>query len=430
MSAIQDVLKKALVDHVAAQMKANVEQSVTHQVVNKALDAYEAAELKFMTDAARSRLQQLQIDDAAQKAFRQISFQTAPDNSFGTQLKRLAFGSLKGPQHQVVFPWRPLNKAAMAETSGTTGGYTVAPTHEDEIPVPGEEPIIRPRARVRPCHTATSQRPFWTVTTAQSAGTSPMFGGLYPTWNIEGAQLGESEPLNSMLELQLWLLGFLLIGSNAWLADASSGEIEAQLALLIQGVITAAEEYAFFQGSGAGQPLGILNSGAVIKVTRQTGNAITYQDYSTMLSKLLPESTNRAVGVCSPTALPNLMQLRDGTVRAVAIGTQSAGGRPQLAIGHLPLYVTEKLPALGTYGDFAIIDPWWYDIADHATLEQQEQGIYRSINIYKSDNTPQYFTKNQSAFIVYERVDGRPRIDRPITAQDGSTQVSPFVVLN
>jgi hypothetical protein len=38
--------------------------------------------------------------------------------------------------------------------------------------------------------------------------------------------------------------------------------------------------------------------------------------------------------------------------------------------------------------------------------------------------------KNQMTWRVVERVDGQPWVERPITLQDGSTQVSPFVALN
>ena len=39
------------------------------------------------------------------------------------------------------------------------------------------------------------------------------------------------------------------------------------------------------------------------------------------------------------------------------------------------------------------------------------------------------FLKNQMTWRVVERVDGQPWLDKPITLQDGTTQVSPFVVL-
>jgi HK97 family phage major capsid protein len=40
------------------------------------------------------------------------------------------------------------------------------------------------------------------------------------------------------------------------------------------------------------------------------------------------------------------------------------------------------------------------------------------------------FLKNQMTWRVTQRVDGQPWLEKPITLQDGSTQVSPFVVLN
>jgi len=39
------------------------------------------------------------------------------------------------------------------------------------------------------------------------------------------------------------------------------------------------------------------------------------------------------------------------------------------------------------------------------------------------------FLKNQMTWRFVERIDGRPWLDNPITLQDGSTKVSPFVVL-
>ena len=42
----------------------------------------------------------------------------------------------------------------------------------------------------------------------------------------------------------------------------------------------------------------------------------------------------------------------------------------------------------------------------------------------------EYFLKNQMTWRVVERVDGQPWLEKPVTLQDASTQVSPFVILN
>jgi hypothetical protein len=41
-----------------------------------------------------------------------------------------------------------------------------------------------------------------------------------------------------------------------------------------------------------------------------------------------------------------------------------------------------------------------------------------------------YEVKNQMTWRVVERVDGQPWLEKVVTLQDGSTTVSPFVILN
>ena len=77
----------------------------------------------------------------------------------------------------------------------------------------------------------------------------------------------------------------------------------------------------------------------------------------------------------------------------------------------------EKLPALGTLGDLMLIDPSLYVIGDRQMLE-----------IAASEHVN--FLKNQMTWRVVERIDGQPWMDKPITLQDASSQVSPFVALN
>jgi hypothetical protein len=70
--------------------------------------------------------------------------------------------------------WR--QKAAMAESSGTTGGYTVPPDfYQGIMALIAEQSIIRSRAFVMPMASATLQIPFLDISTVQAAGISPFF---------------------------------------------------------------------------------------------------------------------------------------------------------------------------------------------------------------------------------------------------------------
>jgi HK97 family phage major capsid protein len=112
-----------------------------------------------------------------------------------------------------------------------------------------------------------------------------------------------------------------------------------------------------------------------------------------------------------------LLQLKDGASRAIFISVdQGATQTPYWNLLGRPAYMTEKLPALGSTGDLMLIDPSLYVIGDRMQIE-----------VAASEHVN--FLKNQMTWRVVERVDGQPWLDKAITLQDASTQVSPFVAL-
>jgi HK97 family phage major capsid protein len=320
-------------------------------------------------------------------------------------------------------------KAALGESSGAAGGYTVPPEfYQGLMQLVAENTFIRPRAFVMPMAGATLQLPYLDVTTAQSAGVSPFFAGVQMYWTAEAQTRTETEPAFKQVELKAWELSGYSVSSNVLLQDSAIG-LEKFLMVLFARAIAWFEEYAFLQGNGVGKPQGMLGAGAAIatgnnggKTGRQTANAVTFGDVAVMWSKLLPASWGSGVWACSPSVIPQLLQLQDGANRAIflQIGSPSQGAitsAPNWALLGRPLFPTEKLPALGTRGDLMLIDPALYVIGDRMSVE-----------IAASEHVN--FLKNQMTWRVVERVDGQPWMEKAVTLQDGSTQVSPFVVLN
>jgi HK97 family phage major capsid protein len=314
-------------------------------------------------------------------------------------------------------------KAAMGESSGATGGYVVPPEfYRQLLALIAEETFIRPRAFVQPMASATLQFPYLDVTTAQAAGVSPFFGGVQMAWTEEAQTRTETEPQFKMMELKAHELSGYSVSSNVLLADAAFG-LEKFLMTLFAKALAWFEEYAFLQGTGVGKPQGILTAAATLATgpnsgARTTANQIQFADVAYLWSKLLPSSMNKAVWAHSPSAIPQLLQLKDGANRAIFISIdQGATKAPNWALLGRPTFCTEKLPALGTKGDLILIDPSLYVVGDRMQIE-----------IAASEHVN--FLKNQMTWRVVERVDGQPWLDKPITLQDGSTQVSPFVILN
>ena len=308
-------------------------------------------------------------------------------------------------------------KAAMAEASGVTGGYTV-PTdfYRQLMSLVSERGFIRPNAFVIPMASVNTVIPYLDITTAPSAGNSPFFGGVVMTWTGEAVTRTETEPTFKQMELKAHELSGYTVSSNVLLQDSAFG-LEVFLMNLFAMAVSWYEEYAFLRGNGVGKPMGMMTANATIAATRNTANRVLFVDIATMWSKLLPHSWANALWCFSPSVIPDLLRLQDGASRAAFISMdQGAVKAPTWALLGRPAYPTEKLPALGTTGDIMLIDPSLYIIGDRQQLE-----------IAASEHVN--FLKNQMTWRVVERVDGQPWLDAAITLQDATTTVSPFVRL-
>jgi len=183
------------------------------------------------------------------------------------------------------------------------------------------------------------------------------------------------------------------------------------------GGCTWHEDYTFLQGTGAGQPLGVINAGATITVNRAAANAISYADLVNMLESFLPSANG--VWVAHQSTMSNLMNMMDAAGGAVGTGTyiwgSAAAGVPARLLG-LPIIFTEKVPRIGTAGDIGLYDFKYYLLGD------------RQATTVESTKFDQW-AYDQTSWRVVHRVDGQPWLSTQLTYQDGTSTVSPFVIL-
>lgn len=324
-----------------------------------------------------------------------------------------------------VSTWQPVEKAAMSVTSGLTGGYLLPQDYSDALlATVAEEIFIYPRATVIPMFSMELSAPRVNVETAPTArGVSPFFGGVQFRWGMEDAPV-QTEPTFRMTSFQAWdLLGDAVV-SNQWLQDAGAIQAtpasprpeadpllkaEHYLIDLFGKAAAWSAEYAFFQGEGAGlrMPLGILRSPATHAVTRAGAGLISVADLANMAGSLLPRSWNTAIWAVSPSALVPVQQLAQYQITA----------GPGRYLNSLPLFVTDKLPALGQRGDIVLFDPKLYVIA-----QRMEVVVDVSPDIL--------FSTNQTVYRIWMRLDGKPEFSNRITLPDTTTVVSPYVVLD
>lgn len=309
------------------------------------------------------------------------------------------------------------SKKDMAEAVGATGGFLVPVEYQNQLQgVIGEGALVRGRATRIPMARRQINLPVLDQT-GTTAGVPHWFGGMKFYWMEEAAEKTETDANFR----QVSLVAHKLIGytrASDELVDDSAISLDAFLSgpLGFAGGVTWMEDFAFLQGTGAGQPLGVINAGATITIARIVQAGVTYADLVNMFEAFLPSS--QGAWFITQSAISNLMTMQDPNgnyLWPTLYAGGAAAGRPPTLLG-MPVFFTEKLPRVGTAGDVLLADWRYYLLGDRMAT---------TIESTKFDRW-QY---DQTSWRVVHRVDGQPWLSTPLTYQDGTTQVSPFVIL-
>ena len=213
--------------------------------------------------------------------------------------------------------------------------------------------------------------------------------------------------------------------SSELAADAPN--FDAMLSQAMTAAVAAGLDYAFINGTGAGQPLGVINGPSTITVAKesaQAANTLLLQNLANMVGRLLPASFARSVWFAHPTLVPLLYQM-SYTTKNVA-GSENVGGGHVQAVGHdaagnltifgRPALVTDACSVLSAKGDIVLCDPMRYLI----TMRQ---------DVRLARDTSVYFGSDEIGFRLTLRLDGTPEDGEPTKLRDGTNTVSPFVTL-
>tara|TARA_R110000751_G_scaffold48895_12_gene108664 strand:+ start:4220 stop:5518 length:1299 start_codon:yes stop_codon:yes gene_type:complete len=309
-------------------------------------------------------------------------------------------------------------KAALAEGAGDTGGFLVPEEFRAELlSLSLEASIIRPLAFTVPMSSSTMRMP----TIKDTSHASSVFGGVVAYWESEAATLTESEPTFSQMQLVAKKLTGYTVSSNELLADSAIG-LEAVLLQLFPQAITFFEDEAFINGTGVGQPLGLLNAACKVTVAKESGQAadtILYENLNKMYSRMLPTSRSRGVWIANIDVMPQLaaMSLAVGTGgSAVWVAPGGAQGAFPMTMWGRPVIFTEHAQTLGDEGDIIFVDPSYYVIGD-----RQELSMASSPHVK--------FTTDETVWRFVERLDGRPWLESALTPAHGTNTLSPIVTL-
>ena len=248
-------------------------------------------------------------------------------------------------------------------------------------------------------------------------------GGILGYWLDEAADKQASKPKFRKIELSLNKLCGLCYATDELLDDAAA--LEGVIRTGFAGEFGFRLDDAIFNGTGAGQPLGLLNAGCLVSVAKETGQApdtVVTENIVNMYSRMFASSRPNAVWLINQNIEPQLftMSLGVGTGgSAVYMPPGGLSGSPYGSLLGRPVIAIEQAATLGDVGDIVFAD------LSGGYILAEKGGIKSDMSIHVA------FVSDQSVFRFVMRVDGQPIRATALTPYKGTvaSSQSHFVAL-
>lgn len=312
----------------------------------------------------------------------------------------------------------------MTEGEGPSAGYLVPwELTAGILDASFKAEVVRPRARIYPMRSRTMRLTF-PDNTDRSAGTA----NLALQWIGEASNGTDQKAKYRTCDLFAHKAAIYVSASLELIEDVV--EFPQYIADLFAAEFARGFDNTFIHGTGAGQPMGIMNATSRVTVSKETSQAsatLVSANVFKMWSRLAPYLHADAVWMVHPSVLPQLYQLAL-EVKDVT-GTTTHGGAPIFMpstsgiaaepAGTLlgrPLIICDACHPLGTEGDIIL-----------AALSQYAIGLRREMTLDVS-NAPGW-QSGEIAFRMIARIDGAPAWQKAMTPVKGSDTLSWCVTL-
>lgn len=334
-------------------------------------------------------------------------------SSFGEQLMAAYRAAMPGGKVDERLSTRAAS--GLNETTPSDGGFLVQQDFVTELlKKTYETGILASKVKKIPISTNANGMKINAIDEDSRANGS-RWGGVQTYWEGEADEITASKPKFRQMELSLKKLTGLCYATDELLQDAAALEAVIRQAF--------AEEFGFkiddaiLSGSGEGEPLGILNSGAIVTVAKEASQTdiITVENLIKMWNRLWSRSRANAVWYINQELEPYLYTLKIGD-KPVYIPAGGLSEKPYGTLFGRPVVPIEQCSAAGEVGDIILADIGQYLLIDKG-------GVKSASSIHVR------FLYDENVFRFIYRVDGKPIWTKPLTPYKGSATVSPFVTL-
>jgi HK97 family phage major capsid protein len=306
-----------------------------------------------------------------------------------------------------------------SEGTGADGGFAVPPEFRTSImeKVMGETSLLA-RTDLIDVTGNTMTIPKDETTPWQSSG------GIQAYWEGEAQQFTQSKPALEDTTIRLNKLTALVPVTSELLEDAAA--LSSYINRKAPEKIDFKVNLAIIGGTGVGQPLGILNSPALVSVPKDTSQiaaTITHSNIVRMWARLYGPSRQNAVWIANQDVEPqlNAMGFPTGATTVqfpVYLPPGGVSGAPYSTLMGRPIIPSQASSTLGTQGDLILTDLQAYLAA------QKVGGLRAETSIHL------WFDYDVTAFRFVLRLAGQPWWSNPITPLNGSNTLSQYVTLD
>jgi HK97 family phage major capsid protein len=393
------------------------------------------AEAEALADAERNAVAVSSVASAAASAAAAANPRASEKRfrSFGEQLQAVArAGMNKGQAQDPRLIWTPGGMDYRASPSGANeaipseGGFLVQQDYSTELlSLMHDMGEVMNRVRRIPI-SANSNGIKLPAIDETSRANGSRFGGVQSYWANEADTVTSSKPKFREMDLRLNKLLAIAYATDEILQDSDALEAVLRQAFAEESVFKV--EDAIYNGDGSGKPLGILNSGALVTVTAESGQAaatIRTENVLKMWARTPIRSRKSLVWMCNQDIEPQLWTLTNppqgstaGSATILLYTPPGVNGNASpygLLLGR-PVIPIEYAATLGTVGDLVLWDPQQYVMID-------KNGVATAASMHVR------FLYEEMTFRFTFRVDGQPVWRKPVTPFKGSNTISPFVAL-
>lgn len=398
--------------------KAEAEDRFLSEEEQKDIDKYED-EIRAW-DESINRAEKLMSIEPEDRSTEKPEVKPSPNkdnekrfSSFGEQLMAAYRAAIPGGKVDERLSTRAAS--GLNESTPSDGGFLVQQDFVTELlKRTYETGILASRVKKIPISTNANGMKINAIDEDSRANGS-RWGGVQTYWEGEADEITASKPKFRQMELSLKKLTGLCYATDELLQDAAALEAVIRQAF--------AEEFSFkiddaiLSGSGEGEPLGILNSDAIVTVAKEASqtDVITVENLIKMWNRLWSRSRANAVWYINQELEPYLYTLKIGD-KPVYIPAGGLSEKPYGTLFGRPVVPIEQCSAAGEVGDIILADIGQYLLIDKG-------GVKAASSIHVR------FIYDENVFRFIYRVDGKPIWTKPLTPYKGSASVSPFVTL-